>query len=61
MDGTDKRQAVIDHMNAKRRERGQRPLIARQEHLVREFTDDDGLIQHEDVDLLMSLLASNSA
>lgn len=60
MEYTDKRQRTIDSMNAKRLERGQTALIPRQEHLVREFTDEDGTIAAEDVDLLLSLLASNS-
>jgi hypothetical protein len=58
---TDKRQEVIDRMNAGRLERGQAVLIPRQEHLVREFTDDEGVISEEDLPLLKSLLQSNSA
>lgn len=59
-DYDDKRQAIIDRMNAGRLQRGESPLIARQEHLVREFFDDDGTIGPDDADLLRELLASNS-
>lgn len=57
----DKRQAVIDRMNAGRQQAGKSPLIPRQEHLVREFTDDEGNVAQEDHDLLYRLLQSNSA
>lgn len=57
--GLDKRQAVIDKMNSGRASRGQSPLTPRQEHLVREFMDDEGNILEQDV--LMNLLKSNSA
>lgn len=60
MEYLDKRQQVIDTMNAKRLERGQVALIPRQEHIVREFVDDEGNIAEEDVDLLLQLLQSNS-
>lgn len=56
----DKRQEVIDKMNAGRAERGQALLTPRQEHLVREFFDDEVGISPEDRPLLMELLKSNS-
>jgi hypothetical protein len=58
-DYEDHRQAVIDRMNAGRLERGQTALTPRQEHLVREFADDEGVIAEEDVPLLRELLQSN--
>jgi hypothetical protein len=60
-DYNDNRQAVIDRMNAGRLERGDGVLIPRQEHLVREFFDDDGVISPEDVELFKELMRSNSA
>jgi hypothetical protein len=57
----DKRQEVIDRMNAGRLQRGQVALIPRQEHLVREFFDSEGHIADEDKELLYNLLQSNSA
>lgn len=57
-DYNDKRQEVIDKMNASRLERGQASLIPRQEHLVREFVTDEGVI--EEAELLLQLLQSNS-
>lgn len=60
-DYNDHRQGVIDRMNAGRLERGQPALIPRQEHLVREFVDDEGNIADEDAELLGKLLRSNSA
>lgn len=61
MEYLDKRQEVIDRMNAGRLQRGNQPLIPRQEHLVREFFDDEGVIADEDKELLFQLLQSNSA
>lgn len=60
-DYTDKRQGVIDRMNAGRLEKGRPALTPRQEHLVREFADDEGVINEEDAPLLKVLLQSNSA
>lgn len=59
-DYNDNRQKIIDAMNDGRRSRGDLPLTSRQEHLVREFTDDEGNIAVEDRDLLRNLLRSNS-
>jgi len=56
----DKRQEVIDRMNAGRTERHQPPLTPRQEHLVREFIDDEGLLADADRELFRNLLQSNS-
>lgn len=56
----DRRKQVIDRMNQGRLERGGTPLTPRQEHLVREFADDNGLIAEEDKPLLLQLLQSNS-
>jgi hypothetical protein len=58
-DYNDKRQKIIDRMNAGRLERGQAALTPRQEHLVREFVDDEG--EPQEVELLGQLLASNSS
>jgi len=58
-DFIDKRQAVIDKMNDGRARRGQVRLTPRQEHLVREFTDDEGQVLEQE--LLLNLLQSNSA
>jgi len=55
----DKRQAVIDRMNTGRTTSGKAPLTPRQEHLVREFTDEDGNVLEQE--LLLNLLQSNSA
>jgi hypothetical protein len=57
----DARQGVIDKMNAGRLHQGLRPLIPRQEHLVREFVDDKGEISQADAEILYGLLQSNSA
>lgn len=54
------RQAVIDRMNAGRAQRGQGTLTLRQQHLVCEFTDEEGVIADSDKPLLMQLLQSNS-
>lgn len=56
----DRRKQVIDRMNQGRLERGQGALNPRQEHLVREFADDNGVIAEEDKPLLLQLLQSNS-
>lgn len=53
----DPRGAVIDRMNAGRAQRGQPPLTPRQEHLVREFTNDEGTVLEQE--LLRDLLKSN--
>jgi hypothetical protein len=58
-DYIDRRQAVIDRMNTGRAASGKPVLTPRQEHLVREFTDDDGNVLEQE--LLLSLLQSNSA
>lgn len=61
-DYSDKRQEVIDRMNAGRGQAGKLMLTPRQEHLVREFVDDEGTIaSEEDQQLLYNLLQSNSA
>lgn len=57
----DKRKKVIDRMNEGRTQAGKAPLIPRQEHLVREFTDDEGNVAPENMPLLRDLLQSNSA
>lgn len=57
-DYIDKRQGVIDRMNAGRSRVGKTPLSPRQEHLVREFTDDEGQVLEQE--LLVNLLQSNS-
>ena len=57
-DFMDKRQSVIDRMNAGRTAKGKEPLNPRQEHLVREFTDDEGNVLEQDV--LFNLLQSNA-
>lgn len=55
----DKRGLVIDRMNAGRKDAGFPALTPRQEHLVREFFDDEGVLAEEDKPLLLSLLQSN--
>ena len=60
-DYTDVRKGVIDRMNAGREKAGKTHLTLRQEHLVREFTDDEGVIAEADQPLLVQLLQSNSA
>lgn len=61
MDTTDLRANAISAFNAERAKIGLPPLTARQEHLVREFTDDNGKISAKDVALFRQLLESNSA
>jgi hypothetical protein len=56
----DKRGELIAEFNDKRARLGQPPLTPRQEHLVREFSDDSGGIEDKELPLLRGLLASNS-
>lgn len=56
----DKRQEVIDRMNAGRLQTGKPALTPRQEHIVREFVSDEGLVADEDRELFRNLLQSNS-
>jgi hypothetical protein len=57
---SDKRQEVIDRMNVGRQQSGKPALTPRQEHLVREFVTDEGLVADEDRELFRNLLQSNS-
>lgn len=56
----DKRGLVITRMNEGRAKTGKPPLIPRQEHIVREFVDDDGQVDPADRPLFEELLKSNS-
>jgi hypothetical protein len=56
----DKRAELIDRLNTRRVEKGASVLTPRQEHLVREFADDDGVVPDRDLDSLRYLLESNS-
>lgn len=56
----DKRGLVITRMNEGRARTGKPPLIPRQEHIVREFVDDDGQVADADRALFTELLQSNS-
>jgi hypothetical protein len=61
-DYIDARGEVIARMNDGRGNVGKAPLTPRQEHLVREFVDDNGNIESpDDQQLLYNLLQSNSA
>lgn len=59
-DYVDKRQEVIDRMNAGRLQTGKAALNRRQEHIVREFFDENGFLAEADRPLLVHLLQSNS-
>jgi hypothetical protein len=56
----DKRGELIAGFNDRRARLGQPPLTPRQEHLVREFSDDNGMIEDKELQPLRDLLASNS-
>lgn len=56
----DRRQEVIDKMNAGRLQRGASVLTPRQEHIVREFVTDEGIVADEERELFRNLLQSNS-
>jgi hypothetical protein len=61
-DYVDARGEVIARMNEGRGNVGKPMLTPRQEHLVREFVDDNGNIESaEDQQILHNLLQSNSA
>ena len=58
---TDVRGAFITKMNDGLKARGEALLTPRQEHLVREFVNDEGRVSPKDIDLFNALLASNSS
>lgn len=60
MSELDPRGEVIRNMNVGRAKVAKPPLTPRQEHLVREFCDDEGVILDADRPLLKQLLQSNS-
>lgn len=59
-DPVDKRGDVIARMNTGRAKSGKPKLTPRQEHIVREFVDDDGQLDPADRALFEELLKSNS-
>lgn len=60
-DYMDKRQEVIDRMNAGRLQSGKPALNRIQEHLVREFFDAEGRLADTDRALFTQLMQSNSS